>query len=54
MITEDNKFYYNIGYRDAVASILAQYTDKVKLPELAEEYKKNYEEHFSHKWPTGV
>lgn len=48
----ENKTYYALGYRDAIAGILAEYKDKVKLPELAEEYKKNYEEHFSHKWHT--
>lgn len=41
-----------MGYRDAVADVLAAYKNKVKLPELALEYKKNFEEHFSHQWHT--
>jgi hypothetical protein len=46
-------YCYNIGYRDSVATTLAEYYNKIKLPDLAKIYKEIYkEEHFSHKWHT--
>ena len=45
--------YYWLGYRDAVASILAENKDKHKMPELAEYYEKIAKErHFSHDYHT--
>lgn len=49
----DEKFFYNLGARDMLASILAETKDKVKLPEQAEYYEKTFgEKHFSHNWHT--
>lgn len=53
---EDNvKLFYALGYRDALASVLAEYKDKIKLPDLAAIYLESYgEKHFSHEYHTTV
>lgn len=52
-MNEDNKVYYQLGYRDAIAGVLAENKDKIKLKELAEYYEKSFKEkHFSHDWHT--
>lgn len=41
---QNDKLHYSLGFRDALAF-------QIKLPEIAEEYKKTFgEEHFSHQW----
>lgn len=51
----DEKFYYSLGYRDAIAGVLAEHKDEIKLPKLAEQYEKmTQEKHFSHVWHTSV
>jgi len=48
---QNDKLHYSLGYRDALAYVLAETNNKIKLPEIAEEYKKTFdEEHFSHQW----
>lgn len=32
-MTKENKLFYSIGYRDAIASVLAEHKDKMKLPD---------------------
>lgn len=48
----DEKYFYSIGYKNAIASVLAKYNNKIKLPELAEQYKQEFQEHCSHQWHT--
>jgi len=43
MTPEERQLMYGIGYRDAIAGILAEYKDKLKLPGLAAFYKQRYE-----------
>lgn len=48
---ENDKLHYSLGFRDALAFVLATNDKKIKLPEIAEEYKRDFgEEHFSHQW----
>ena len=49
---DNDKLHYSLGYRDALAYVLAETKhQKIKLPEIAEQYKKTFnEEHFSHEW----
>jgi hypothetical protein len=50
---KEMKTYYQLGYRDALAGVLAENKDKIKLPDLAEYYEKSFgEKHFSHNWHT--
>lgn len=53
---ELNRIIYNLGREDAISHVLAIYRDKIRLPELAIEYKNTYdtEPHFSHQWHTGT
>jgi hypothetical protein len=49
----DDKLFYWLGYRDALAGVLAETKDKIKLPDLAIQYEKlAKEKHFSHQWHT--
>lgn len=49
---QNDKLHYSLGFRDALAFVLAETkSQQIKLPEIAEEYKKTFgEEHFSHQW----
>lgn len=49
----NERLFYALGYRDALASVLAEYKDKIKLPDLAILYMESYhEKHFSHDYHT--
>ncbi len=44
---------YNLGYRDALASVLAETKGSIKLPGIATYYESSFKErHFSHEWHT--
>ena len=48
---DNDKLHYALGYRDALAGVLADNKDEIKLPKLAEYYEKSFKEkHFSHDW----
>lgn len=53
-MTDENRMYYSLGFRDAIAQVLAVNKDKIKLPELAKEYESNFERHFSHDWHVSI
>ena len=50
---EELSWAYTLGRRDEKAEVLARYNKRIKLKEIAEEYKKiTRDEHFSYKWHT--
>ena len=52
-MNDNEKVMYSIGYKDAVAGVLADTKDKFKLPEQAKWYEESFKEkHFSHEWHT--
>jgi len=50
MQNKKENIFYGIGYRDAIAGVLAECKDKVRLPEIAKMYEESFEKHFSHEW----
>lgn len=52
-LSPDQKMFYSLGYRDAIAGVLAMFKDREKLPDLAQWYEHMAKErHFSHDWHT--
>lgn len=50
---DTGRVFYRMGYGDAVAVILAENKDKVRIPSAAQMYVDIYgHEHFSHAWHT--
>jgi len=50
---EKINYWYYLGYRDAIAGVLAENKDIEKMPKLAEYYEKiSGERHFSHDYHT--
>lgn len=48
---DNDKYHYYLGYRDALAYVLAVNKDGIKLPDLAKFYEESFKEkHFSHDW----
>jgi len=50
MTKKDEKFFYTLGIRDTMATVLTQNYKELKLPKLAKEYKEKFGKHFTLDW----